>query len=112
MSTKTLSVISSAITVILLVILGVMIFFMEMIALNGYSGSEGGPALTTSAICLGIGAILSAILAGWLTRLFITRFSWHHILAMATSIFAGLVAGAGMGAVSFFVSILVAEMLR
>lgn len=111
MPTKTLSIISSIVTVILLIIFAIFAFFIQLVALNGYSEREGGTALTVSGICLGIGVILSAILASWLTRLFITKYNWNQILAVAASVFASLIFGGGLGVVSLFISIAVAGAL-
>ena len=63
MPTKTPSIISAVLTVILLLLVGALSMFMTMVALNGFTGSEGGPALLTSLMCNGIAVILSAILA-------------------------------------------------
>ncbi len=112
MPAKTLSMISSIVTVILLVILAVLSFFVTLVMLNGYGDREGGPALIAFGVCQGIGLILSAILAARLTRIFVEKYNWNGILAVTVSALAGTVTGGGLGIVSFFVSIVVAEAMR
>lgn len=112
MTTKTLSVISSVLTVIFLLLLGFFIMFMLLVALNGFSDREGGPALLTSVICQGITLILAAILAGRLTRVFVDKYNWNKFLSVLLSVFAGTILFVGSGGVSFFISVIVAESLR
>jgi hypothetical protein len=111
MPTKTLSIISSIVTAILLIIFAVFAFFIQLVALNGYSESDGGAALIVSIVCQGIGLILSAILAGWLTRVFITKFNWNNILAVVLSVIAGILFGGGLVIISLFLSIFIAGAL-
>jgi hypothetical protein len=112
MPTKTLSIISSVVTVVLLIILAILSFFVTLVMLNGYGDREGGPALIAFGICQGIGLILSAILSARLTRIFLEKYNWNAILAVIVSVLAGAVTGGGLGIVSFFVSIVVAEAIR
>jgi hypothetical protein len=109
MTTKTLSTISAVLTAIFVILIGLFIFFMTLIALNGYGDREGTAAVTINLICSGGGAILSAILAGWLTRLTIDKFNWNKILAIIVSILAGTTLGtvAAIGALA--ISVIVAE---
>jgi membrane protease YdiL (CAAX protease family) len=93
MPAKTLSIISAVLTVIFVILLGMAFIFLTMVALNGYSGREGDAALIITLVCQGVGLILSGILAGWLTRLFIEKFNWNKILAVILSIFAGSTLG-------------------
>ncbi|MDP1624405.1 MAG: hypothetical protein Q8L64_01410 [bacterium] len=71
MPTKTLSIISVVLTVIFLILIGIFLFVMTLVALNGFGDSEGTAAVMITLVCQGIGLILSALLAGWLTRLFV-----------------------------------------
>lgn len=111
MTSKTPSVISAVITVILLLLVGTLSMFLTMVMLNGFSGSQGGPALATALACNGIGVILSAILSWRLTRWFIERFNWNKALAVAVSVLTGVVFGLGLSFVSIFGGIAVAEIL-
>lgn len=111
MPTKTLSIISSVITVILLLIIGAVVFFIDLIALNGVSGREGGIALTALGVCESITVILCAILAGRLTTLFVTKYNWNNILAVIVSIVAVLILGVVLYVVALMLSVGVAEFL-
>jgi hypothetical protein len=111
MTTKTLSTISAVITAIFVILIGLFVFFMIMIALNGYGDREGTAAVTINLICSGGGAILSAILAGWLTRLTIDKFNWNKILAVIVSMAAGTTLGSVAALGSLVLSIIAADML-
>lgn len=111
MPTKTLSVISAILTAISVILIGLFIFFMTLVALNGYGDREGTAAVTINLICSGGGAILSAIFAGWLTRLTIDKFNWNKILAVVASIFAGTTLGTVFVFAALVLSIIAAEAL-
>jgi membrane protease YdiL (CAAX protease family) len=109
MSTKTLSIISAVLTVIFLILLGLVAFFSTLLALNGYGDSEGTAAVVITLVCQGVGLILSAILAGWLTRLFVEKFNWNKILAVILSIFAGSTLGTVLVFAALMISVITAE---
>jgi hypothetical protein len=111
MTTKTLSIISAVITAIFVILIGLFIFFMILVALNGYGDREGTAALAINLICSGGGTILSAILAGWLTRLTIDKFNWNKILAIIVSMAAGTTLGSVAALGSLVLSIIAADML-
>jgi hypothetical protein len=111
MPTKTSSIVSTIITVILLLLFGTASMFFLLVALNGFSGSEGGPALTTGAVCNGIGIILSAVLAWNLTRWLMNKFNWSSIAAVFVSVMVGFFVGGGFSLVSLFIGIVVADSL-
>jgi hypothetical protein len=112
MSEKISSIVSAVITVILIILIGVATLFMELIILNGFGEREGTAALSSSVVCQGIGLILGAILAGWLSKLLIKKYDWNKIGAMAIAILAGAVLGAGSGVASIFLGMIVAEAVR
>lgn len=109
MPTKTLSIISAVITAILVLLVGALIFFITLVALNGFGDREGTAAITLNLICSGGGVILSAILAGWLTRLVIEKFNWNRILATIVSILAGTTFGTVAAVGALILSVLAAE---
>jgi hypothetical protein len=111
MTSKTPALISAVLTAILLLLVGALSMFMTMVMLNGFSGSEGGPALTAALICNGIGVILSAILAWWLTRWFIERFNWNKLLAVVVAVLVGVVFGLGLSFASIFAGVIVADII-
>jgi hypothetical protein len=108
---KTPAIISIVITVILLILIGVFVFFIDLIALNGFSGSEGGIALTTLGVCQSIVLILFAVLAGRFTTFLIVKRSWNHVLAVAVSVIASILAGMMFYFAAVLLSIGVAEAL-
>lgn len=109
MPDKTLSIVSALLTAVLIVLLSVVLFFGTLVMLNGFDDSSGGPALTASIVCQGIGVLLAAILAGALTRLFVNRFNWNKFLAVSLSVLSGLVLGGFISFLSFFISIAIAD---
>ena len=111
MTSKTPALISAILTVILLLLVGALSMFMTMVMLNGFSGSEGRPALWTSLACNGVGLILCAILSWRLTRWFIERFNWNKALAVVVSVLAGVVFGVGISFLSIFAGVIVADTL-
>lgn len=109
MPTKTPSIVSTVLTVILLLLFGVASMFFLMVALNGFSTSEGGPGLITSLVCNVIGIIISAILAWRLPRWLIGKFNWNSIVAVIVSVLAGFIVGGGLSAVALFIGVIVAD---
>jgi hypothetical protein len=108
---KTPAIISIVITVILLILIGVFVFFIDLIALNGFSGSEGGIALTTLGVCQSIVLILFAVLAGRFTNFLIAKRGWNQVLAVAVSVITSLLAGVMFYFAAVLLSIGVAEAL-
>lgn len=104
MSTRTPSIIAAVLTVILLIVFGVLFLFVEVIALNGASEQQGVAALGISVVCQGIGVILSALLAGWLSWLVISRLNWNQIVAVVVAV----IAGTSLGALLSFLSVMIA----
>lgn len=111
MSTKIPSVVSTMITILLLLMFGSAAMFFLLVALNGFSEREAGPALIASLACQGLGIILSAVLAWRLPRLFIEKFDWNSVLAVVVSIPASVLMGGVISSASLFLGVLVAEML-
>jgi MFS family permease len=109
MPTKTPSIIAVILAIILLILLGALAFFMTLVLLNGFSDNEAGPALGTLGICGSIGIILSTILAGQLTKLFISKYSWNSILAVFVSLLASMVLGTVFYIIGMFLSAIVAQ---
>jgi hypothetical protein len=108
---KAPTIISIVITVILLLLIGAFVFFIDLIALNGFSGSEGGIALTTLGVCQGVVVILAAVLAGRFTSFLIAKRSWNNILAVAVSVITLTLAGTIFYFAAILLSVGVAEAL-
>lgn len=105
MLSKTPAIISAILTIVLLILFAVLSVFMQMIALNGVSESQGTTAISISLVCQGIGLILAAILAGWISNFVINRFNWNKILAVLVAVIAGVILGGTLSVLSFFLSI-------
>lgn len=111
MPTKTPAIISVVLTILVLILLGALSIFMNMVALNGMSSREGGPALLTLGSCSIIGIILSAIVASRLTKTFISKYSWNSILAVITAFIAGSILGFIFDVIGFILAIILADIL-
>jgi hypothetical protein len=59
-----------------------------------------------------VGIILCAILAWWLTKLFIQKFNLHKVLSVIISVIITTALGGGLAFTSLLVSIGVAEAMR
>lgn len=107
MSTTVASIISSVITAILVFLLTIVFGFGGIVLLNGFMNAS--TAVYTGFTCLGIGAILSTILAWVLSKTFISKFNWNNILAVFVSIFISTLLGGGMGFASMIIMVIVAD---
>lgn len=105
MPNKIPAIISAVLTVVLLILFAVLSVFMQMIALNGVSESQGVTAMSISLVCQGVGVILVGVLAGWLTNLVITKFNWNKILAVLVAVTVGVLFGGVISFVSFIISL-------
>lgn len=110
-ASKTPAIISIVLTVILLLLIGAFVFFIDLIALNGVSGSDGGIALATLGICQTVVVILSAIFAGKLTNFLIIKRGWNNILAVTVSVITFILLGLLFYFAAILLSVGVAETL-
>lgn len=108
MPAKTLSIISAVLTVILNILIGIFLFVMTLVALNGFGDREGTAAVMITLICQGVGVILSAVLAARLTRRFVEKSNWNRTLSVILSIFAGTTLGTILAFASLALSIFAA----
>jgi uncharacterized membrane protein len=111
MPTKTPAIISSVLTVILLLVIGAFVFFIDLIALNGVSERDGGIALATLGVCEGIVLILFAVLAGRFTAFLITKYSWNNFLAVAVPVITLTILALALDIAAVLLSVGVAEAL-
>jgi ABC-type transport system involved in multi-copper enzyme maturation permease subunit len=109
MSTKTPSTISSVLTVILLILFGLVLTFGQVVMLNGFSEREGNASFVTAFVCQGVGILLCAILAWWLTKFLVQRFNWSKVLSVIISTLIATALGGGLAFVSLIVSLGVAD---
>lgn len=111
MSTRTPSIISTVLTVLALLATSAASILFTMVALNGFSDREGGPALLVSVLCNSGGVILAAIAAWRLPRWLIERFNWNRSVAIGISTLAGVVLGGGLSFAALFIGVLVGNTL-
>jgi hypothetical protein len=94
---------------ILLLVFGFLLTIGQVVMLNGFSEREGNASFLTAFACQGVGIILCAILAWWLTKLLVQKFNWNKALSVVISVAVTTVLGGGLAFVSLLVSIGVAE---
>jgi hypothetical protein len=112
MPTKTPITISVILTVILLLLIAAFAFFMQIILMNGVmNSSQTNIALGTSLGCQGVDIIFGAIMAGWLTRLFLTRFNMNKVLAVIVTIIPISILAAALAFVAIFVGLAAAGLI-
>ena len=105
---RTPSIIAGLLTFLILIVLGLVFVFGEIVLLNGASESEGFKALSISVICQSVSLILSVILARWLANHAITKFNWNNSLAVVTATTVGVLLGGGISFLSIILSVLMA----
>jgi hypothetical protein len=103
MSNRIPALIAGLSTFFLLIALGVIFVFGQMVLLNGATGDQGFTAMSISVVCQSVGLLLAVILARWLVNLLITKFNWNKVLAVIVAVFAGTF----LGGVNAFLSIIV-----
>jgi hypothetical protein len=104
MSTKTPVLVSVIATVILLILVGIVSMFGQVVALNGVTNDrQAATALGIGFGCNGLTILLAAIFVRWLSRLLLGKFNWNSVLAVVVSV----IVGAGLGTVFSFLSIIV-----
>ncbi len=104
MSLRTPSIIAAVLTALVSILISVLFLFGELVLLNGVSERQGSVALGASVICQGVGVILAAMLASWLTRTFVARFQWNVVVV----VFLSVVAGVMFGGLVMFLSVVAA----
>ena len=111
-SSKTPVVVSVILTVILLLLIVALSFFMQLVLMNGVMNSnQANIALGTSLGCQGLEIILGAILAGRLTRLFLTRFNMNKVLAVILAIIPVAILAAVLSFIAIFVGLVAAGLI-
>lgn len=106
------SVISSVFTVIFLILIGLVLTFGQVVMLNGFGEREGNVSFITAFVCQGVGMLLCAMLAWWLTKLLVQKFNWNKVLSVVVSVVVTTILGGGLAFVSLIVSLGVAEAIR
>jgi hypothetical protein len=105
MPNKTPALISSVSTILILVLFAIFSVFVQMLALNGVSESQGVTAMGISLLCQAIIAMLAGIFTGWLTNFTIRKFNWNKVLAVILSVIAGTLSGAMISFLALIISL-------
>jgi hypothetical protein len=105
MSTRTASILSVTLSILLLGIFAVLAVIFEIIALNGASESQGIMAISISLACLGAAAILLGVLAWKATALMITKLNMNPVLAVTLTVAMAMLASGLLSFLSILVSI-------
>ena len=111
MNARTAGIISSAITVIALLIAGAVLLLGELVALNGFSESEGLIALALSLTGQIIGLVLAALAAGKLTRRFIEKNDLNSILSVLAASFAAICLGLLIAIAAVILSVAIVSLI-
>jgi predicted anti-sigma-YlaC factor YlaD len=86
------SLIVSAITALLMILLGVFWMLMWLVGTNGYSESKGTAILASNLVLVILSIIVSSVVSGWLANMLATRLRWPMWAAGAIVILGVLVA--------------------
>jgi hypothetical protein len=86
---KTLIV--SAITALMMILLGVFWMLMWLVGTNGYSESKGTVILASNLVLVILSIIVSSVASGWLANMLATRLRWPMWAAAAVVILGVLV---------------------
>lgn len=105
MPTKTASLVSVILSVLLLVIFAVLTLFFEMVLLNGASERQGLTAMGITLLCQAAGAVVIGALAWKSTSLLITRFNLNSVLAVVIAVILAVLAGGVFSFLALIVSI-------
>ena len=106
MNNKAPTVISAIATFVLLLIIGLLFFFLQIVALNGVMNeSQAFKSLGMGLLCQGVTLIVSAGLAGWFSSVLFTRFHWSRIWSAIAAVLLATLLGAGGSFLSLIISI-------
>ena len=105
MSTKTASLVSVILSVLLLLVFTVLTLFFAMLALNGASERQGLAAMGIALLCQAAGAVLLGALAWKSTSLLVTRFNLNAVLAVVITVILAVLAGGVISFLALIVSI-------
>jgi len=104
---KTHSTIAGLSTFFILIAIGVLSIFWQLVLLNGETDSDAFNLLAISAIGQSIWLLIAVIIARWLSNLLITKFNWNKFLAILVAI----IIPTGLGAVISFLLIFIPTLL-
>jgi hypothetical protein len=101
MPSKKPAIISAIATFILLLIVGVLFFFVQIVALNGVMNeNQAFTSLGIGLVCQGITMLLAAGFAAWFSNLLILRFDWHKTWAVVMAVLLGTMIGTALSLIA------------
>jgi hypothetical protein len=89
-----------------------VLFFMLLLAMNGFHENDATPGLLLYIVWSLLSAVITGILGILLANYLATKKSWNKILATALSSLIFVIAGGVSVVVSFFAAVFLASALR
>lgn len=106
MPNKLPAILASIFTFILLLTAGLLLFFVQIIALNGVmSESKAFTSLGIGAICQGITLLFATGFAGWFSNWLIQKFDWNKVVSVVIAVILGTLLGVVTSFLSTVISI-------
>lgn len=106
MQNKAPTVISALATFVLLLIIGLLFFFIQVLALNGVMNEgQAFQSLGMGILCQGVTLILAAAFAGWFSNLLFMKFDWSRTWSAIIAVLLGTLIGAAVSFLSLVISI-------
>ncbi len=107
MPNKTPITITVVLTVVLLILVGIVSMFGQIVLLNGViSDRQATTALGIGLGCNGVTILLAGILARWLAKLLLVKANWPSFPSVAVSVIVSV----GLGIFFSFISIIIGTM--
>jgi hypothetical protein len=106
MQNKTPAIISAIVTFVLLLIVGLLFFFIQIVALNGVMNeSQAFTSLGIGLVCQSITLFIAAGFAAWFSNLLIMKYDWSRVWAVIISVMLGTMLGTAIALISTAASI-------
>ena len=94
------------------VVIGIVLFFLLIVSLNGFSGKQAEPGLILFIIWVLVNALLTAFLSIATTNYFSTKKSLNFWLATLISILVFLTVGAAINFVGLIAAVILVDAMR
>lgn len=106
MQNKTPAILAAIVTFVLLLIVGLLFFLVQVVALNGVMNeNQAFTSLGVGLVCQAITMFISAGFAAWFSNLLIMRFDWNKGWAVVMAVLLGTMLGAAISLISTAASI-------
>lgn len=106
-----MNILSAVVTLILMLAVGLGVFFFLLLALNGFAERDANPAMTFYTVWMIFFAIIFAVVSFFFTKFLIAK-SFNAILAVILSIFVATGIGTVIDFGGMFISAMVASQIR